>query len=86
MEESEERSSFLWQIISRSLIGPLIIAVRDFQRFSDRIFFNALELIFILKLDYTVKVPFKTQKDHHSNKYFLTISSTASICVLEVSE
>ena len=29
---------------------------------------------------------FKTQKDHHSNKYILTISSTATIRVLEASE
>ena len=28
-------------------------------------------------------VPFKTQKDHHSNEYFLTISSTAPIRVLK---
>ena len=33
-EESEEKSSFLWLIISCSLIGLLIIAVRNFQTFS----------------------------------------------------
>ena len=51
LEESEERSSFLWQIISCSLTGLLIIAVHNFQRFSDRNFFSAFELVFILKLD-----------------------------------
>ena len=44
------------------------------------------ELVFILKLDWTVKYNFQTQKDHLSNKYFLAISSTASIRVLEASE
>ena len=53
MEESEEMSSYLWQIMSCSLIviGLLIIAVRNLQRFSDRSFVSAFELIFILKLD-----------------------------------
>ena len=46
----------------------------------------AFELIFILKLDYTVKRNFQNTKDHHGNKYFLAISSTASIRVLEASE
>ena len=50
IEESEESNSFLWQIISCSLIGLLIIAVRNFQGFSDRSFV-AFEVIFILKLD-----------------------------------
>ena len=51
MEESEERSSFLWQIISCSLIGLLIIVVCNFQTFSDRSFVCAFELItFYLKI------------------------------------
>ena len=50
LEESEERSSFLWEI-SCSLTGLLVIAVHNFQRFSDRNFFSAFERIFILKLD-----------------------------------
>ena len=33
------------------LIGLLIIAVYNFQRFSDRSFGSAFELIFVLKLD-----------------------------------
>ena len=49
MEESEERSAFLWDILSYSLIGLLIIAVRNFQRFFDRSFVGAFELVFILK-------------------------------------
>ena len=66
----------------------LIIAIRNFQRFSDRIVVSAFELIFILKLDETVKyrLTFKIQKDHYSNKYFLTMSSTTSIRFLQVSE
>ena len=32
LEEREERSSFLWQIISGSLTGLLIIAVHNFQK------------------------------------------------------
>ena len=32
-------------------VGLLIIAVRNFQKFSDRSFVTAFELIFILKLD-----------------------------------
>ena len=51
IEESEERSSFLREIISCSLKGLLIVAVRSFERFSDRSFVSAFELIFILKLD-----------------------------------
>ena len=46
---------FLWQIISCSLISLLIIAVRNLERFSDRYFVTAYELIIILKLDLTVK-------------------------------
>ena len=49
-KKSEERSSFLWQILSCILIGLLIIDVSNFQRFSDRSFVSAFELIFILKL------------------------------------
>ena len=48
IEESEERSSFLWQIISCSLIKSN--SVRNFQRFSNRSFVSAFELIFILKI------------------------------------
>ena len=59
------------------------MAVRNFQRFSDCNFVSAFELIFILKLK---NVTSKTQKDHHSNKYFITICSTASICIIEASE
>ena len=62
IEESEQRSSFLWQIIRCSLIGLLIIAVRNFQRFSDRSFVYTFELIFILKLDWTVKCHFQNTK------------------------
>ena len=51
IEENEEWSSFLWQIITCSLIGLLIIAVRYFQRFFDRSFVCSFELIFILKLN-----------------------------------
>ena len=53
VEESEERSSFFVANNKlRSLIGLLIIiAVRNFQRFSDRSFISAYELIFVLKLD-----------------------------------
>ena len=64
------------QIVSCSLIDLLIIAVRNFQRFSDRSFVSAFELVFILK----------KHKKKHSNKYFLTICSTALIRVLEVTE
>ena len=62
IEEIEERSSFLWQIISCSLIGLLIIAVRSFQRFFDRSFVSAFEPIFILKLDETVKCTYQNTK------------------------
>ena len=62
MEESEEKSSFLWQIISYSLIGLLVIAVRNFRRFSDRSFVHAFELIFILKLDDTIKCNLQNNK------------------------
>ena len=51
MEESEERSSFLWKIISCSLIDLLIIAVHNFQRFFDRSFVSVFELNFVLNLD-----------------------------------
>ena len=64
----------------------LIIAVRNFQRFSYHSFVSAFEPVFILKLGYTGNVTSKTQNDHHSKKYFFTISSKASIRVLEVSE
>ena len=43
-------------------VGLLIIAVRNFQRFWDRSFVSAFELIFILKLDYTVKNNSKNTK------------------------
>ena len=76
----------MWQIISCSLTGLLIIAVRNFQRFSNRSVISAYELVFVLKLDYTVNVTSKTQKDHHSKKFFLTISSTTSIRALKPSE
>ena len=36
--------------------------VRNFQRFSNRSFVSAFELIFILKLDYTVKCIFQNTK------------------------
>ena len=49
--ESKKRNSFLRQIISCSLIGLLIIAVRNFLRFFDCSFVSAFEPIFILKLD-----------------------------------
>ena len=39
------------QLISCSLIDLLIIAVHDFQKFSDRSFVSVFELIFNLKLD-----------------------------------
>ena len=76
------------QILSYSLIGQLIIAVGNFQKFSDRSFVNVFEPFFFLKLYWTVHctVTSKTQKDHLSNKFFLTISSTVSLRVLEVSE
>ena len=45
----------MWQITSCSLIGLLIIAVCNFQRFFYGSFVSAFELIFILKLDQTVK-------------------------------
>ena len=41
----------MWQIVSCSLRGLLVIAVRNFQAFSDRSFVSAFELIFILKLN-----------------------------------
>ena len=63
----------------------IIIAVRNFQRVSNRSFVSAFEPIFIAK-DYTENLTSKTQKDHYSNKYFFTISSAASIRVLEASE
>ena len=42
--------------------GLVIIAVCKFQRFSDRSFVCANELIFILKLDWTVKSNFQNTK------------------------
>ena len=45
------KGALLWQITSCSLIGLLIIALRNFQRFSDRSFVSAFEPIFIFKLD-----------------------------------
>ena len=62
IEESKESSAFLWQIMSCSLIGLLIIAVRNLQRFSDLRFVSAFELTFILKLDKTVKCNFQNTK------------------------
>ena len=41
------------QLITCSLIGLLIIAVHNFQRFSDRSSVSAFKLVFILKLDET---------------------------------
>ena len=76
----------MWQKLRCSLIGPLIIAVHNFQRFSDRSFVSAFELIFVLKLHWTVKRNFQNTKRPPHQKYFLTISSTTSIRVLEVSE
>ena len=86
MEKSAERISFLWQIIRCSRIDLLIIAVRNFQQFSDRSFVDAFELSFTLKLHYTVESNFPNPQDHHSNRYFLTINATASMRVLEASE
>ena len=62
------------------------IAVCNFQKFFDRSFVGAFELIFILKLDWTVKCNVLTLKDHHSIKYFFTISLTASMHILQASE
>ena len=50
-EKAKKGDLYLWQITSCSLIGLLIIAVRNFQRFSDHSFVGALEPMFILKLD-----------------------------------
>ena len=60
----------------------VIIAVRKFQNFP-----IAASLLHT-KLHSTVKCTSnsKTQKDHHSNEFFLTISSTVSLRVLEISE
>ena len=44
----------MWKIIICSLIGISIIAVHNFQRFSDRSFVSAFELIFILKLEHDI--------------------------------
>ena len=42
----------MWQIISCSLMGLLIIAVHNFQRFFDRSFVSTFELILIeIKLE-----------------------------------
>ena len=49
-EKNEERSFFVANYTC-NFIGLLIIAVRNFQRFSDRSFVSAFEPIFILKLD-----------------------------------
>ena len=38
-------------------------------------------LIIILKLDYTVKYYFQNKNDHHSNKFFLAIGFTVSLCM-----
>ena len=73
-------------MLSCSLIGLSIIAVRNFQGFSDCSFVSAYEPISILKLDWTVKCNFQNTKDHQSNKFFLTISSTVRLRVLEVSK
>ena len=43
-------------------VGLLIIAVRNYQRFSDHSFVSALEPILILKLDKTVKCNFQNTK------------------------
>ena len=50
----------MWQIISCSFIGLLIIAVHNFQSFSDRSFVSAFELI--LELYKTVKCNFQNTK------------------------
>ena len=60
--KSKERSSFLWQIITCSLINLLTIPVRNFQRFSDRSFVSGYEPTFILKFDWTVKCNFQNTK------------------------
>ena len=55
----------MWQTISWSLIGLLIIAVRNFQQFFDRSFasaYEAYEPIFTLELDWTVKCNFQNTK------------------------
>ena len=62
------------------------IAVRNFPKFFDRSFVNVFELVLILKFDKTAKCNVLTPKDNHSNKYFFTISSTASMRILEASE
>ena len=40
----------------------LIIAIHNFQSFSDRGFVSAFQRIFMLKLDYTVKCDFQNTK------------------------
>ena len=49
--------------MSCDLIGLLIIAVCSFQRFSDRSFVTASEVIVILKLEYTAKYNFQNTKN-----------------------
>ena len=63
-----------------------MIAVRNFQKFFDGSFVSAFEPISMLKLEWTVKCNFQNAKDHHSNKFFLTLNSTVRFRVLEVSE
>ena len=57
-----KKGAFLWQITSCSLIDLLIIAVRIFQRFSDRSFVRAFKPILIFKLDWTVKCNLQNTK------------------------
>ena len=51
--KAKKGALFLRQLITCSLIGLLIIAVHNFQRFSDRSSVSAFKLVFILKLDET---------------------------------
>ena len=69
-------------MISYSLIGLLIIAVRNFQRFFDCSFVSAFQPIFTLKLDKTEML----HKRPRNINFFLAISSAVSLRVLEVSE
>ena len=50
-KKSKQLNLFLWQILSCSLIGLLIIALRNLQKFSDRSFVSAYKPISILKLE-----------------------------------
>ena len=71
----------MWQILIRcSLLNLLIFTVRNFQRFFIRSLVSAYELNLYLEIRLDCK------KDHHSNKFFLTISSTMSLRVPEVRE